>query len=151
MWSNYLKIAYRNLAKNKSFSLINIVGLSIGLAACFLIFQFVNFELSYDKFHSKHDRIYRIINDRYLDGKQVQHGTMSYPAVGPIMAKDYPEIESNTRVLITFGETIIKADNQVFVGDKSLFADHNFFTVFDFPLLYGDGKVALTKKSVLSF
>src|SRR5689334_14590363 len=69
MLTNYLTIAYRNLLKSKSFSAINIFGLGIGLAACLLIFQFVSFELSFDKFNEKLDRTYRITNDRFKNGK----------------------------------------------------------------------------------
>ncbi|MGC1244119.1 MAG: hypothetical protein WA874_21190 [Chryseosolibacter sp.] len=67
--------------------------MSLGLAACLLIFQFVSFELSYDKFHDKFDRIFRITNDRFQNGKRIQHGTITCPTIGPTMAKDYPEIE----------------------------------------------------------
>ena len=69
MLKNYLLVAFRNLTKNKAFSFINIVGLAIGMAACLLILQYVTFELSYDNFHAKKDRIYRINQDRYENGK----------------------------------------------------------------------------------
>ena len=69
MIKNYLLIAFRNLLKNKGFSFINIFGLAIGMAACLLILQYVTFELSFDKFHTKGDRIYRINQDRYDNGK----------------------------------------------------------------------------------
>lgn len=82
MLRNYLTIAFRNVAKNKVFSAINIFGLGIGLAACLMIFQFVSFELSYDKFHDKFDRIYRVTNDRFLNGKLIKHGTITYPTIG---------------------------------------------------------------------
>ena len=93
MIANYFIIAYRNVVKNKAFSAINIIGLAIGLAACLLIFQFVSFELSYDKFNEKFERIYRVTNDRFQNGKLIQHGTIMYPTIGPTMAKDYEEIE----------------------------------------------------------
>lgn len=141
-----MKIAYRNLCKNKLFSAINLFGLSLGLAAFVLICQFVSVELSFDKFHSKSERIVRIINDRYQNGKLAQHSTYSYPAVGPAMARDYPEIETYTRLLVPGGETIIKADNQIFLGDRSLFVDNNFLAVFDFPLLVGERRSALSEK-----
>lgn len=146
MLNSYFKIAYRTLLKNKTFSLINILGLGISLAACFLIFEYVTYEFSFDKFHTHGDRIYRVINDRYQNGKQIQHSTYSYPAIAPIMAQDYPEIEAYTRLLEPFGETLIKADNRNFVGDKSFFVDDNFLTIFDFQLLIGERKSALREK-----
>lgn len=146
MWNSYLKIVCRSLFKNKISSTINLFALSIGLAAFLFICQFVAVELSYDKFHTKSNRIFRIINDRYQNGRLIQHSTYSYPAIGPAMARDYPEVETYTRLLVPGGETIIKADNQIFLGDKSLFVDNNFLAVFDFPLLIGERRSALKEK-----
>lgn len=146
MLTSYFKITYRSLLKHKTFSLINILGLGISLAACILIFEYVSFEFSYDKFHSGSDRIYRIINNRYQNGKQIQHSTLSYPAVSPALVKDYPEIEGYSRILIPYGDAIIKTDNGVFPGDKTLFVDDNFFRIFDFRLLIGDTRSALSEK-----
>src|SRR5215813_4414027 len=115
MLRNYLLIAFRNVLKNKVFSSINIFGLGIGLAACLLIFQFVSFELSYDKFNSKYDRTYRVTNDRFQNGKLIQHGTIMYPTIGPTMAKDYPEIEEYTR-LMPGGDMNIKISDRNFRG-----------------------------------
>jgi putative ABC transport system permease protein len=142
MLHNYLTIAYRNVLKNKAFSFINIIGLGIGLAACILIFQFVSFELSYDSFNEKFDRIYRITNDRYQNGKLIQHGTITYPTVGPTLAKDYPEIEVYTR-LVPGGEMNIKLNDKIFRGEDCFFVDENFLSVFTFPLLAGEPASAL--------
>lgn len=134
MLSNYMLTAYRNVVKSKVFSFINIFGLGIGLAACLLILQFVSFELSYDTMHSKLDRTYRVINDRFQHGNRIQHGTITYPTIGPTMAKDYPEIETFTR-LMPGGEMNIRIDEKNFRGDECLFVDERFFGVFDFALL----------------
>src|SRR5579871_4472412 len=99
MFSNYFTVAWRNLLKNKVFSAINISGLAVGLAACLFIFQFVGFELSFDNFNKKLDRTYRVTNDRFQNGKLIQHGTIMYPTIGPTMAKDFPEIEEYTRLM----------------------------------------------------
>jgi putative ABC transport system permease protein len=136
MIRNYLIIAYRNVLKNKAFSTINVVGLGIGLAACLLIFQFVSFELSYDKFNEKFDRIYRVTNDRFQNGKLIQHGTIMYPTIGPTMAKDFEEIQEYTRLMPT-GEFNVKVDDRLFNGDNCHFADEHFFSVFSFPILAG--------------
>jgi len=142
MFSNYFTIAYRNVLKNKTFSSINIIGLAIGLAACLLIFQFVSFELSYDKFNEKFDRTYRVTNDRFQNGKLIQHGTIMYPTIGPTMAKDYEEIEEYTR-LMPGGEVNVKVNERIFRGESCLFADEYFLSVFTFPLLAGDKPSAL--------
>jgi len=142
MLRNYLTIAFRNIAKNKVFSFINIFGLGTGLAVCLLIFQFVSHELSYDTFFENADRIYRITNDRFQNGKLIQHGTITYPTIGPTMAKDYPEIEMYTR-LMPGGDVTAKIDDEIFRGEWCHFVDEHFLSVFSFPLLAGDRKSSL--------
>lgn len=142
MIRNYFKIALRNILKNKVFSAINIVGLAIGLAACLLIFQFVTFQLSYDKFNTKFDRTYRVTNDRYQHGKIIQHGTIMYPTIGPTMAKDYPEIEMYTR-LMPGGNLNVRIEDRNYRGDVLFFSDEHFLSVFDYPVLAGEKLTAL--------
>src|SRR6478609_3874614 len=137
MLSNYLTIAWRNLLKNKAFSAINIIGLALGLAACLFIFQFVGFELSFDDFNAKLDRTYRVTNDRFQNGKLIQHGTIMYPTIGPTMAKDFPEVEEYTR-LMPGGGLNVKIGDKNFRGDQCHFADEHFFSVFSNKLLAGD-------------
>jgi putative ABC transport system permease protein len=136
MLRSYLTIATRNVLKSKVFSAINILGLGIGLAACLLIFQFVSFELSYDSFNEKLDRTYRITNDRFQNGKLIQHGTIMYPTIGPVMAKDYAEIEEYTR-LMPGGDLNVKINDKNFRGDRCHFADEYFLSVFDYKILAG--------------
>jgi putative ABC transport system permease protein len=142
MLRNYFTIAFRNVAKNKVFSGINILGLGIGLAACLLIFQFVSFELGYDKFHDKFDRIYRVTNDRFQNGKLIQHGTITYPTIGPTMAKDFPEIEMYSR-LMPRGELNVRIDDKNFRGGNCHFVDEHFFSVFSFTMIAGERLSAL--------
>ncbi len=142
MLRSYFTIAFRNVLKNKVFSAINIFGLGIGLAACLLIFQFVSFELSYDTFNEKLDRMYRITNDRFQNGKLIQHGTITYPTIGPTMAKDFPEIETYTRLFPEM-DLNVKIEDKIFKGENAHFADNQFFSVFSFPFLAGDRSSAL--------
>ncbi len=145
MIRNYLIVAFRNILKTKVFSGINIFGLGVGLAACLLIVQFVMFELSYDKFHEKFERTFRVANDRFQNGKLIQHGTITYPTIGPTMAKDFPEVEAYTR-LMPAGQMNIKAEERFFRGDNCHFADEHFLFVFSFPLLAGDRITALKER-----
>lgn len=142
MLQSYFTTAARNLLKSKVFSAINIVGLAVGLAACLLIFQFVSFEFSYDNFHEKLDRTYRVTNDRFQNGKLIQHGTIMYPTIGPTMAKDYPEVEEFTRMMPS-GDANFKVNDRVFAGEQTIFADDHFFNVFSFKLLSGDKVTSL--------
>ena len=97
MLLNFFKIAFRNLWRHKWFSLINISGLAIGLTAGFLILLYVGFELSYDKFHEKGDRLYRVVADVKTPSETIQ-GNITAWAVGPNLEPEFPEIESAVRV-----------------------------------------------------
>src|SRR3982074_1700187 len=119
MFKSYLTTAWRNIKKNKIFSFINIAGLAIGMAACLLILQYVNFELSYDQFNKNISDIYRVYNDRYQSGKLVQHGTITYSAIGKAMQDDFPEVVNHARVE-PFGKTIISNNNSKRVGEQNV-------------------------------
>ncbi|MCF0065802.1 ABC transporter permease [Dyadobacter chenwenxiniae] len=141
MIRNYVKIALRSMWKSRTFSLVNLTGLVTGITACLLILQYVNFELSFDKFHQDGPRIYRIANDRFQQGKLVQHGTITYPAVGPAMVADFNEVESVTTMGYV-GTFNLQKDKQIF-QEKAIFADAQFLSMFTFPLLAGDARTAL--------
>src|SRR5450432_565284 len=142
MIKNYFKIAWRNLINNKTDSSINIIGLSIGMAACLLILEFVNYELSFDRFNKNASDIYRVTNDRFQNGKLVQHGTITYSAVGPAMKADFPEVLNNTR-MEPMGSLILIQDDKKLEVKKTFAADNEFLSVFSYPLLAGNPKTAL--------
>jgi putative ABC transport system permease protein len=142
MLKSYIKIAVRNFRKNKVFSLLNIAGLAIGMAACLLILQYVSFKLSYDQFHQNADHIYRVVNDRYQNGKLIQHGTITYSAVGKAMNNDFEEVVQNTRV-VPAGERIIIHNEKKLSEEESLYAENSFFSMFSFPLLTGNETAVL--------
>jgi len=142
MFKSYLTTAWRNIKKNKIFSLINIAGLAIGMAACLLILQYVNFELSYDQFNKNISDVYRVYNDRYQNGKLVQHGTITYSAIGKAMQDDYPEVINHARVE-PFGKNIITYGNKKFGEQEVIAVDNSFLTMFSYRLIAGDEKTAL--------
>ena len=142
MIENYFKTAWRNLWKNKTFSFINITGLALGMAACLLILQYVSFKLSFDQFNKNAADIYRVYNDRYQNGKLVQHGTITYSAVGKAMQDDYPEVINHARVAPFGTQTIIT--NEKKIGDQEVLGvDNSFLTMFTYPLIAGDINTAL--------
>src|SRR6516225_5889161 len=142
MFKSNFKIILRNLWKNKTFSAINIAGLSIGLAACLLILQFVSFKLSYDQFHPKVNNIYRVVNDRYQKGKLIQHGTITYSAIGKAMQEDFPEVIDHCRVE-PFGKVIVSLGTKK-IGDQEVLAvDNSFLRMFSYPWLAGNQNNAL--------
>ena len=142
MIKNYFKIAWRKVMKNKTFSFINIAGLTLGMTACLLILQYVSFELSFDQFHKNVKDIYRVYNDRYQNGKLIQHGTITYSGVGKAMNDDYEEVIENVRVLPQ-GEQIITYEEKKVFEEDAFAVDSNFLTMFTFPLLAGDPNTAL--------
>ena len=111
MIKNYFKIAWRNIVKHKAYSTINIVGLAIGIAACLLILQYVAFELSYENFQERKDRIYRVQQDRYDKGKLSTQWAAGAYAVGNSFKEAIPEIEDYVKV-IQNGRVTAEVNNQ---------------------------------------
>src|ERR1700761_9031292 len=99
MIKNFFKVAYRNLLRNKGFSVINITGLAIGMAAAMLIFLWIQDEISYDQFHKNKDRIYSVWNRVAFDGKKLSTWDGVSDLLGPILEKDVPEVERAVRVV----------------------------------------------------
>ncbi|MEO5891885.1 MAG: ABC transporter permease [Ferruginibacter sp.] len=143
MLKNYLKIAFRNLWRHKAFSFINIMGLTVGMTAFFLIFLYVKFELSYDSFNSKADRIYRVVSDIKTPTETINAGGPSW-AVGAHVKQEFPEIEAAVRV--TGGSLLVTKADIKFQEENSLFADSALFQMFDFKLLKGNPGTALKEK-----
>lgn len=149
MLRNYLKIAYRNLVKNKIFSAINIFGLAIGIASCLLITLYVVDELSFDKFHEKGDRIYRLNND-ILYGGQDMRMAQTPDILAPTLKKDYPQVENYVRFFNEGSFLIKKTGEANFIREeKILYADSTVFDVFTFPLVAGNPKTVLNEPSVI--
>ncbi|MFC1554338.1 ABC transporter permease [candidate division KSB1 bacterium] len=135
MLKNYIKIAFRNLLKQRSFSFINISGLSIGLACSLLIGLWVQNELTYDMFHDNSSNIYRVVEvQKYAGGDFPVAVTPG--SIGPELNSKYPEILENARV-IKFGTLVEYQDNSFFEIDM-ISADKSFFSIFDFPVIKGD-------------
>lgn len=140
MIKNYLKIAWRNIWKTKGFSTINILGLAVGMTACFLIALYVNFERSYDRYHSKADRIYRLVCDIKTPTETINANITSGP-MAMYAAKDLPEIENFARLLPN--SLLIRKDNVKYQESKLFFADSTLFQLFDFPMVAGNPATAL--------
>src|SRR5688572_1410373 len=137
MFRNYLKLAFRNLSRQKAFSFINITGLACGLASSLIIFLWVLDEVSFDRFHQKVDRTYR------LTAEASDLAVAITPApVAPALRETFPEIEHITRLSMT-RSTMMQAGEQKFEEKKVFYTEPSFFDVFDFKLLKGDAKTAL--------
>ena len=140
MIKNYFKIALRKLWGHKVFPLINIMGLAVGMTACFLIYLYVHFETSYDAFNKKAGRIYRIVTDIKTPSDMLHWSSTSAP-MAINMQKDFPEVESAVR--INGQSFLVKKGNDKFQENNTIMADSTLFKIFDFPLVYGDKNTAL--------
>src|SRR6185437_15805353 len=134
------KLAFRHLWKHKTFSLLNIIGLTIGMSACFLVFLYVKFELSYDNFEPKKDRIYRMVCDIKTPTETIHADVCSNPMA--LNAKlEFPEVEKFCR--FSPQSSLFRRGDKKFQEDKTGAADSTFFEVFDFPMIHGDPVTAL--------
>jgi len=136
MFKNYFKISVRSLVRQKFFSIINISGLSLGLAACLLIMLYITNELSYDNFHKDVDRVYRIANG--------QGGQYTPARLGAQSKMDFPEIEEVVRLSGPFDQTF-KVNNQIFKEQEGFSADSTFHKVFTVKFIEGNPDKALTE------
>ena len=140
MIKNNFKVALRNLWRNKVFSVIKILGLSIGLSVCMLIFLYTKDEISYDQFQENKAHVFRIIQDWQMGKDRAQKIGITNAVVGESFAKEIPEVQQYVRVNGT--AVAVKKNNDVFT-ENPLFVDDNYFSVFTFPLFEGDKRTAL--------
>ncbi len=147
MLKNYLVIAFRNLRKHKGFSVINIAGLAIGMACCLLILLFVVDELSYDLYHSKGERIYRIQSHSTIGGT-TRRFARSPASLAPAVAESIPEVENFVRVF-QFGDTRYAREGQEYTLSGFYIADEDFFKIFTHEFIAGDPKAALKEPNSL--
>jgi putative ABC transport system permease protein len=134
MLKNYIKVAFRYLGKHKGYTVINALGLAVGIACCLLVMLFVKSEWSFDRFHSKSDKIYRAWLEEHYQG-EIFTNTVTPIPLGPVLQAGLPEVQASCR--ISQGNTAVKRDNNIF-NDPVTMVDSTFFAVFDFPLKQGD-------------
>jgi putative ABC transport system permease protein len=145
MLKNYLTIAWRNLTRNRNYALINILGLSIGLACFMMIMLYVQDEMSYDRFHPKGDRIHRMVLERIYPGRSRQYALI--PAgFADALKKELSEVEAACRTFFfPGGGFFINKGQEVFEEKEVMWADSTFFDLFGVPMLAGDPRTALSK------
>ncbi|AYB35053.1 ABC transporter permease [Chryseolinea soli] len=142
MFRNYLKVTFRTLLKSKAFSFINILGLTIGISTCILITLYVLDELSYDRFHAKAGRIFRLTELLHLP-REVRPQTVTSPPMGPALLQNFPEVQKIVR--------LNKSSRQLAYGDAKFpdthiwYADSALFQIFTFPMIKGNPDKALTE------
>ena len=145
MIRTYFKIAWRNLLRSKSFSIINVSGLAIGMASAMLIILWARNEISYDRFYSKTDRIYKLYNRDKING-EIQVSGQSPTALAAALKQDYPEVEDAIRYR---GVNFLTTAGEKHINARGAFADSNFLSVFDLPLLKGSANTSLNTYSII--
>ncbi len=149
MFKNYLKTAVRNLSHNKSYAVINITGLAVGIAACLLVFLLIQYETSFDNFHKNKERIYRVVSaTKTMNGIEYSKGS-AYP-VADALRTDYPQLEHVARTYEQDNQQITLLNDKANTPQKKFkenvfFAEPEFFDIFNFPFLAGDSKTALSE------
>lgn len=151
MIQNYLKIAFRSLLKHKVYSIINIMGLAIGIASCVLIVLFITDEFSYDSFHAKGDRIYKVALERIYPGHSTHYAVIPH-SFGDAMQQDFPEVGSVLKMAGPFNNTGVSyrddhGEEKFFEENFVMAADSNFFDFFSIDITEGSAATALSKAS----
>ena len=142
MFNNCLTVPIRNIRRHKLYAFINIFGLAMGLSVFILIALFIQFELSYDKFHESHDRIYRIEQKMILNNQTVQDAGLP-PPLSKALKADFPEIEAITRVQDAGSPLLSLGDTKGIIIDRCFSVDNSFLEIFNFPWVKGDRRSAL--------
>ena len=143
MLKNYLKTAWRNVARHKGYSFINILGLAVGLACCLLITLFVKHELSYDRYNQKADRIFRVTEFARFAGQEANIGTVPAPLAAACL-QEFPEVEATVRFREQ-GNIIVQHGERSYTESRLMFADSSIFQVFTLPLRRGNPQTALAE------
>ncbi len=142
MFKNYLTITLRILWREKIYGLINIVGLSVGVACCVVIALYLNNELSYDKHHEKRDQIFRIAEAQYRSGSFYENSQNVGALIGPYMKRDYPEVSEYVR--FSPFRAFFRVDEQALYETDVQYADNSVFEIFTHQIVAGDKETALT-------
>ncbi len=155
MIKNYFTIAVRSFLKHKSFTILNVIGLSLGMIASLLILQYVKYEQSYDTFHAKATEIYRIQYNQWQSGKLRFECAAAVPAVGPALKNNFPEVKAFTRLFPVSGIASYESPTRGVISfreEKMQITDPSIFEVFDFHLLKGNKLTSLQgpNKTVIS-
>ncbi len=144
MFKNYINIALRTLKRNRIYSFINIFGLAVGMAICFLVLLYVQNEFSYDRFHQKTNQIYRITTEWQIEGHSQVYQTTAAP-LAPALLDEFPEVIDAVRM--TRQGAIINHKNQSFAESHIYMVDPSFFKIFSFPLIRGNPETVLNDKN----
>lgn len=147
-----LTVAFRNLRRNKLISILNIAGLSVGLAAFLILAQYIHWENSYDGFHKKSERLARVSFQYYKQGALNFHTAATFAGVGPRMTEEFPQVLNSCRIVPILDGAIVEFEDKVFEEPHMLYVDPSFFELFSFPVTRGtaSGLLVETNTTVIA-
>ena len=148
MVKNYLLIALRNAWRNKGYTLINLLGLAIGITSSIIILLFVLDEMSFDRHNEHFQDIYRITIKGKIQGNEVEAALSNAP-MGATLKSDFPEVEEFTRLFTFDGDPVVRYEDKVFIEENFYYADSTFFNVFTAPLVFGDPEGMLNRPNTV--
>lgn len=148
MLKNYFTIALRNLRKHKGYAFINVAGLAVGLAVCLLIALYIQYELSYDDFHTKGDRIVRVTQHWKRSGRPQFNWALAPDPMAAALRAEYPEIEQTARIGIR-KDKLVQYGEQRFYENNFAYADPTLFSLFDFEVLHGSPETDLARPATV--
>ena len=148
MWKNYFKIAIRNLYKYKVQSIINILGLTIGLAGCIIIGLYLKDELSYDRFHPAPERTYRVYDER-ISADDKSYIALTPPQFGPTLGSLFPEVVNTMRIARVYDKMLFEFEDKKLLEDHGIYAESSLFDFFGIDLLKGDTAKALSEPNAI--
>ncbi len=148
MIHNYFIIALRSYIRNRTTSLLNFVGLTVGIVSSFLIFLYVHHELSYDRFHKQSDQIFKILSIDEALGISNNYVGITIPALAPNMKREIPGVEEIVRIAVQ-GRVLVRYEENILYSEDMIFTEPSFFDVFDFELKEGDRKACLEKPNTV--
>ncbi|GEO06560.1 ABC transporter permease [Adhaeribacter aerolatus] len=155
MLYNFFKIAFRNLLRHRSHSIINILGLALGITGAILIFLLVKFHLSTDRYHAKADRIYRVVTDLHLEAGNIEYGPGSPYPMGRAIQNDFPHIDTtafiirNQALTVEVPATSVNKPNRYLEKEGISFVSPEWFSLFDYQWLAGDPQHALAEPNAV--
>lgn len=145
MIKNYFLVAIRNFVRNKIFSIVNVIGLSISLSVFLVILQYVRHERSFDHFNLNSDRLYRVDHTFLNDGQVDFQSARTYPSIGPRLMTEFQEVMNYCRLFKKYRPCTVTFEDKNFKEENIFYADSSFFNVFSYPLVAGDPGSALSK------
>ena len=145
MFKNYFKIAYRNIIKQKAYSIINIFGLALGLTACILVGLYIYQDFNYDNYHLNGENIYRV-SMKTIAPTYAYHMAQTPALVAPNMEQNFPEIDKISRIYFS-SDDLITYESKKFYEDEIIFADEDFFEMFSYEVLQGNPNKLLNNKN----